>query len=1049
MSGVPQDVYWDGRGEVHGLMLAPSFPFPESHAEKPISTNVQRPAELRWSGQLGDAGEWKQTDEGAVVLSGGNAQRPGWIVAPLPQRGLQLVDVRISNFTPGTAVFLGREGRPPGLAVRFLQDRRSKRMCATLSHDANESSKAWSEPTKSLVPFVGESVWIRFAYGAGVHRWWLSCDGRNWAEADVLTSEMQEPVTQLGLQYAPGKEQRRIQLDRLVLREFTTFPRLIPAELRSIDLTPPVAANLQQWRAAVKSLKPEGVDEELWRRVMAVRSLEHGCDSKLGSESLDLLLDDASVRQLPVAERIEFVNDAALLIGQPSLGRDVPGIWDRYYEIGREAWWREGDFPFTRIRRGMMEVMLVHYHQPPWDFENSIRLELLSLLGDSQWQKLRETIRVLDFYRLAENEPLVDWARRRTNEELGGEPVSESRRGRRVFSWQTPYAEELSREAYNAVVELKTLIAAGALEDAARSIGNARLGRIQGVTPCLSDGRLRFSPRVAVRAMINEVPELVDCLEQEYGQVAQLRIRQGIERGDVSSVRQAVEQFVGTQAAADGRVWLGDLALARGSGGAALVSYRQALRDSAEPFRSRVTARMILAAAMKGNRIPLDFQGTVQFGEHEFTPQQFSALAEDILARHSAESDAGMSAPIDDLASWQVRYRKPLTWRVGEKPDRSLLPGIDQLQIDWAGRQTYGLVHNDTLLVSNRFELLALDPATLELKWSSPQVAEKVMQGQDWGLIPMRPLVRQSRVVCRQLYQPQPAMVCFDLDTGELVWANRDEDRVFASDPFFLSDQLACLALNRSQQIEAALQLVFLDETTGQVRNTIDVLHVRDSWWVRRCCEVLASDEGVIVVLGGVTAAIDGEGRVLWIRESESLPFEADVDSVRQHYRPPVLAESRLLIAQPGVRKIECLDPSSGRLLWDRVLPDVEAILGVDQEAAVLRMRRDIASIDIKTGDILWFRTLDDSLLAAHYFARDGLIVSRLIKPDPNGRELCPQLLLLDCKTGNTTQELTLKTLSGAQPRLGPLLAVGDRLITFWGNGQRSPIRELIQIAPP
>jgi outer membrane protein assembly factor BamB len=496
-------------------------------------------------------------------------------------------------------------------------------------------------------------------------------------------------------------------------------------------------------------------------------------------------------------------------------------------------------------------------------------------------------------------------------------------------------------------------------------------------------------------------------------------------------------------------VWLGDLALARGSGGAALVSYRQALRDSADQFNSRVSAGMILAAAMKGNRIPLDLQGPVQFGKHEFTAEQFSALVDDMLARHSADADSDMSAPINDLASWKVRYRKPLAWRMGEKPERSLLPGIDQLQVDWAGRQTYGVVHKDSLLVSNRFELQALDPATLERKWSSPQVAEKVMQGQDWGLIPMRPLVRQSSVVCRQLYQPQPAMVCFDLDTGELVWANRDEDRVFASDPFILSDQLACLTLTRRQQFEAALQLVFLDESTGQVRDTFDVLHVRDSWWVRRCCEVLASDEGLIVVLGGVTAALDGEGQVLWIRESESLPLEADIYSVRQHFRPAVFADSRLLIAQPGVRKIECLDPSSGILLWDRVLPDVEAILGVDQEAAVVQMRKHIASIDIKTGDLLWLREWDDPLLAAHYFSRDGLIVSRLINPDPNRKELCPQLLLLDTNTGNTIQELSLDTLSGAQPRMGPLIAAGNRLITFWGNGQRSPIRELIQIGPP
>ncbi len=687
MSDIPEDVFWDGRAEVHGLKLSPSFPFPDWREEKPISLDVPRPAGLGWSGELSGAANWKQSDEGAVVLTARDAEQPGWIIAPLPRRGLQLVDARISNVTPGTAVFLGREGRPTGLAVRFLQDRRSKRTCATLSHNENESSKAWNEPTKSLVPFVGETVWIRFAYGAGIYRWWLSCDGRNWAESDVVTSGMQEPVTHIGLQYAAGKELRRIQLDRLLLREFKTFPRLIPAAVRSTDLTPPVATNLEQWRVQVMSLAPEGVNEELWRRVMAVRSLEHGCGLKLGSALLALLLDDPSVTQLPVAERMEFLGDAALLVGQPDLGRDTPSIWDRYFAIGRDAWWRHGASPFSSIRRGVMEVMLVRHHQPPWDFESSIRLELLSLLGDSQWQQLRETTRVLDFYRLAENEPLVDWARQRGNEELGGEPASEPE-GRRVFSWQPPYAEELSREAYNAVVELKTLIASGSFGDAAKSIGNARLDRMTGVTPSLSDGSLRYSPRVAVHAAIAEIPELAEQLEQEYGQLARLRIRQGIESGAISSVRQAVEQFVGTQAAADGQAWLGDQALARGDGGVALTLYRKALRSTKDQRQSHIRARMILADALRGNRIAHDVQGPVVIGEHQLSTGQFSELADELVTSHSDGAHATVSAATRQLASRKLLERKPLNWRMGEQPEKAILPGIDQLGVNWAGRQS-------------------------------------------------------------------------------------------------------------------------------------------------------------------------------------------------------------------------------------------------------------------------------------------------------------------------------------------------------------------------
>ena len=76
---------------------------------------------------------------------------------------------------------------------------------------------------------------------------------------------------------------------------------------------------------------------------------------------------------------------------------------------------------------------------------------------------------------------------------------------------------------------------------------------------------------------------------------------------------------------------------------------------------------------------------------------------------------------------------------MGEKPEQPMLPGVDQLSVDVAGRQAAVKVHGDTLLLSNRFQLVALDANSLKTRWVSPNVAEKPLRGQDWGLIPMRP----------------------------------------------------------------------------------------------------------------------------------------------------------------------------------------------------------------------------------------------------------------------------------------------------------------------
>ncbi len=50
-----------------------------------------------------------------------------------------------------------------------------------------------------------------------------------------------------------------------------------------------------------------------------------------------------------------------------------------------------------------------------------------------------------------------------------------------------------------------------------------------------------------------------------------------------------------------------------------------------------------------------------------------------------------------------------------------------------------------------------------------------------------------------------------------------------------------------------------------------------------------------------------------------------------------VLAENRLLVTQPGVKAVECLDPETGRLIWRRVLSDVRRVLGVANGIAVVQ----------------------------------------------------------------------------------------------------------------
>ncbi len=244
---------------------------------------------------------------------------------------------------------------------------------------------------------------------------------------------------------------------------------------------------------------------------------------------------------------------------------------------------------------------LARDHQIKRGTHDAIRIELISLLGEGRWKELRDLTSTLEFHRPYPDRLLADWARRRAGEELGinDEPQPP---GSRSVSWQAPYADELNRDTYNTLVELKTLTQSGSFRDAARAIGVARLDRLRGVAPSFLDKDLLWSASVAVRDTLGRFPKLAVCREREFGRLAHLRIQQGVDSGDVPAVRAAVEQFVGTRTAASGQLWLGDQALARGQAGEALTRYRRVLVNANEEDQRLAGARICLAAAMMGLR---------------------------------------------------------------------------------------------------------------------------------------------------------------------------------------------------------------------------------------------------------------------------------------------------------------------------------------------------------------------------------------------------------------------------------------------------------------
>ena len=73
--------------------------------------------------------------------------------------------------------------------------------------------------------------------------------------------------------------------------------------------------------------------------------------------------------------------------------------------------------------------------------------------------------------------------------------------------------------------------------------------------------------------------------------------------------------------------------------------------------------------------------------------------------------------------------------------------------------------------------------------------------------------------------------------------------------------------------------------------------------------------DNFVAVMAGTVLCCDSAGKLRWVRRQEWLTPREDRDWGRQYQQPPLVAGDRLLVTQPGVAAVECLDPDSGELL--------------------------------------------------------------------------------------------------------------------------------------
>jgi hypothetical protein len=226
-----------------------------------------------------------------------------------------------------------------------------------------------------------------------------------------------------------------------------------------------------------------------------------------------------------------------------------------------------------------------------------------------------------------------------------------------------------------------------------------------------------------------------------------------------------------------------------------------------------------------------------------------------------------------------------------------------------------------------------------------------------------------------------------------------------------------------------------------------DLVRLRSTWGARACCEVVAVEDGLVAVMGGITLAIDNSGGLRWIRTHVALPADEDPRWVLQMFQRPLMHGDRLYVAQPGVRTVDCLSATTGRRYWSAVLPEVVGIVGLTNELLIVRTEDGVRGLGIADGIARWRHVADD-LYSFQLLDDRRLLLARRERVPEQAERWQTRLVWLNPADGKPAGTTVVAALADSDPRLGPLVPYSNRLFTFFGRGQHDPAREVVELVP-
>jgi len=1029
MEQPPEEVYVEGKFELTDVRMLRCEPLPEEPEQlRDVILDSPHPAELPWLKSLAEGTELRNGSDGNVELRAVEKTKLAWAAIPLAARVPQEVILKLDKIEPGTGVYLGNARGEPLHGPRFLHEKRTGNLVASFV-SVNDGRDETSYDFDALpVPLLAEQVWVRMLVAGGRLKCYLSVDGRHWGQVWVPDQALSGAVRSVGLYCAPVKPQRQIRLRRVIVRRFPAMASLASTEL--LEQAPAIMHHdLGTWLERVTARQPVGVASGAWHRACIVRSLATGIAPPASTELLVALLRDEQQQNRPPEFQLQLLDEAILLADTWSGGsglawRDVAP----HYRHALAALENKQPDAAQVVARRALQAPFWTAEQHGMLLEAISRRPLLSLLAAQDWDDLYRLSRELVVLNARGMDELAPWAAtlasRHLEDEIG--PATDVLTDRK----RHPLIVDLTREGYNVLAELDVAVEGEAWEDACKIITSTTDLGTFGLLPDARDSRLWSSFPLAVAEKMRQQPQLGDIMRAKYGPVGELRVREAMAAGDLAALEQASIQFYGTAGAALARLWLGDRALSAGDFATAIRHYETAAPHATLSLRRQIEAHRRLAAAMLGQRWGQPVATPVEFGEWTLPAERFESLIADTLEQRGEASARGTVE--GSAATRSIEVATPARFGVERRES-----------LGETGRSLGLAVDAESAVINDGATLRRLDLESGDWKWSRAVGDAGQAKNLRHNLL-LTPAILEDQIVAHVPTRHGGMLASVDRATGAEKWnTSQSQPGRVISDPLFYDGAIYAVTADSFGR-EVTLSLTRFDPASGQMLGRRQVANFRRSWQEYVSCSFARFGDAFLILSGGSVLSVGPEGEVRWARRQVWIPPELDSAAHRRPVGLPLAWQDRLLVCQATSPVVECLEKSTGRLVWRRVVPGLRSLVGVAGDRMVVMTDKGLEAFACPDGEPSWntpVRGLQDVRLAE---ARGRLLHLAREREDNQYRL---KLGWLDPANGRLLAKTTVAQLRDKSPAADALTPLGNRLLLRYLREAGKPNSELVALA--